>query len=126
MPRTDILDDFPFDEGRFFDGGNEGEVVAKYYSILEAQVAAARLRVAGIPCFLANMASTTVLPHLQLLVRLHVRPEDAPRARAILGEAAIDTEEDYIPDEDSTKVLTFIAIIIGMILAFLLVKAIGF
>jgi hypothetical protein len=72
------------------------------------------------------MASTTVLPHLQLLVRLHVRPEDAPRARAILGEAAIDTEEDNIPDEDSTKVLTMIAIIIGIILAFLLVKAIGF
>ncbi|MFZ4634511.1 MAG: putative signal transducing protein [Saprospiraceae bacterium] len=126
MSRTDILDDFAFDDGRFFEGGNEGEVVAKYYSILEAQVAAARLRSQGIPCFLANMASTTVLPHLQLLVRLHVRPEDAPRARAILGEAAIDADEDNLPEEDSTSALTIIAIVIGIILSILLVRAIGF
>jgi len=61
-----------------------------------------------------------------LLVRLHVRPEDAPHARAILGEAAIDADEDNLPEEDSTSALTIIAIVIGIILSILLVRAIGF
>ncbi|MDX2135499.1 MAG: DUF2007 domain-containing protein [Saprospiraceae bacterium] len=125
MSRTDILDDFDFDDSSFFEGGDEGEVVAKYYSNLEAEVAAARLRSEGIPCFLASTTAQSVLPHLQLLVRLHVRPEDVQRAREILGEAAIDAEETDSTGDLNTPVLTIIAIAIGVILAILLVKAIG-
>ncbi len=125
MSRTDILDDFDFDDSSFFEGGDEGEVVAKYYSNLEAEVAAARLRSEGVPCFLASATAQSVLPHLQLLVRLHVRPQDAQRAREILGEAAIDAQESESASDLNTPVLTIIAVAIGIILAILLVKAIG-
>lgn len=125
MARTDILDDFDFDDSSFFEGGDEGEVIAKYYSILEAEVAAARLRAEGIPCFLANVSSHTVMPHLQLLVRLHVRPQDTLHAREILGEAAIDAETEPFKESEAntTVILTVLAIAIGIILALLLVQA---
>lgn len=121
MQHENILDDFEFDEGRYFEE-NSGEVVAKFYSPLEADVAAARLRSEGIPCFLANATSQAVLPHLQLLVRLHVRPADADRARIILAEAAIDAEEPATNREDNS-VLVGLAILIGLLLAVLLVRA---
>ena len=38
--------------------------------------------------------SQSILPHLQLVTRLHVRPRDMETARAILGEAAIDAGQD--------------------------------
>lgn len=89
-----ILDQFDFDDHLFLDEGDDREVVAKYYSPLEGEVAAARLRSEGIPCFLANSTSQSILPHLQLVARLHVRPRDMETARAILGEAAIDAGQD--------------------------------
>jgi Putative prokaryotic signal transducing protein len=89
-----ILDQFDFDDHLFLDEGDDREVVAKYYSPLEGEVAAARLRSEGIPCFLANSTSQSILPHLQLVTRLHVRPQDMETARAILGEAAIDAGQD--------------------------------
>lgn len=122
MSRNDILDDFEFDDNLYLEGDEEGEVVAKFYSSMEANVAAARLRSEGIPCFLANVNSHTVLPHLQLLIRLHVLPVDADRARAMLAEAAIDTE----PQGRNTpggSILTALAILIGLLLAVLLVRA---
>ncbi len=122
MHRNDILDDFDFDEGQYFEE-NSGEVVAKFYSAMEAEVAAARLRSEGIPCFLANSTSQTVMPHLQLLVRLHVRPQDMARARELLAEAAIDAE-DPIDERADNRALTFMAILIGVLLAVLLVKAV--
>jgi len=122
MHHNDILDDFDFDEGQYFEE-NSGEVVAKFYSPMEAEVAAARLRTEGIPCFLANSTSQSVLPHLQLLVRLHVRPQDVERARALLAEAAIDTE-DPIDERADNRVLTFMAILIGVLLAILLARAV--
>lgn len=122
MPRNNILDDFDFDENQYFEE-HSGEVVAKFYSPLEAEVAAARLRSEGIPCFLANATSQSVLPHLQLLVRLHVRPEDAERARFLLAEAAIDTEEPENRTENN-RFLVGLAIVIGLLLAILLVRAI--
>ncbi len=121
MPHDNILDDFDFDDSPYFEE-NSGEVVAKFYSALEADVAAARLRAEGIPCFIANTASQSVLPHLQLLVRLHVRPADAERARLLLAEAAIDTQESAYAATDN-RVLTFLAILIGLLLAILLVRA---
>ncbi|MBC7778101.1 MAG: DUF2007 domain-containing protein, partial [Phycisphaerae bacterium] len=90
----DILDDFDFDELPEWAG--EGEVVAKFYSTMEAEVAAARLRSEGIHCFLANAISQTVLPHLQGIVRLHTRPADAELAREILQEAAIETDAPLV------------------------------
>jgi hypothetical protein len=89
-----ILDQFDFDDHLFLEEGDDREVVAKYYSPIEGEVAAARLRSEGIPCFLANSTSQSILPHLQLVTRLHVRPQDMETARAILGEAAIDAGQD--------------------------------
>lgn len=122
MHRNDILDDFDFDDGHYFEE-NSGEVVAKFYSAMEAEVAAARLRTEGIPCFIANSASQSVLPHLQLLVRLHVRPQDVERARALLAEAAIDTE-DPADERADNRALLFMAILIGVLLAILLARAV--
>ncbi|MCB0576346.1 MAG: DUF2007 domain-containing protein, partial [Saprospiraceae bacterium] len=99
MSRVDILDDFDFDENAFRGMAEEGEVVAKFFSLMEAEVAAARLRAEGIHCFLANTASSSVLPHLQSVIRLHVRPLDSARAREILNEAAITT----ISPSDNTR-----------------------
>lgn len=121
MQRNDILDDFDFDDSPYFEE-NSGEVVAKFYSTLEANIAAARLRAEGIPCFLANSTAQSVLPHLQLLVRLHVRPQDIEQARALLAEAAIDTEDPQDEKSDN-RALTFLAILIGLVLAVLLVRA---
>lgn len=125
MRSTDILDDFDFDENFRPDLAEEGEVVAKFFSLLEAEVAAARLRSEGIFCFLANTGSQTVLPHLQTIIRLHVRPVDSARAREILHEAAIET---VTPSTDASgrAVLIALAILIGIILAVLLVRALRF
>jgi hypothetical protein len=122
MQRNDILDDFDFGESPYFEE-NSGEVVAKFYSAMEADVAAARLRAEGIPCFLANSTSQSLLPHLQLLVRLHVRPQDVERARVLLAEAAIDTEDPQDEKADN-RALTFLAVLIGLLLAVLLARAV--
>ena len=122
MQSTDILDDFDFDENDPSGFAEEGEVVAKFFSPMEAEVAAARLRAEGIHCFLANSMVQTVLPHLQTIIRLHVRPVDSARAREILNEASIET----IAPSDSTSgrgVLIVLAIMIGIILAALFVRA---
>ncbi len=122
MRSTDILDDFDFDETAYPNLAEEGEVVAKFFSLMEAEVAAARLRAEGIHCFLANALSQTVLPHLQAIVRLHVRPVDSARAREILHEAAIET---VTPSGESAGkgVLIALAILIGVLLAALMVRA---
>lgn len=122
MHSTDLLDDFEFDENARPGFAEEGEVVAKFFSLMEAEVAAARLRAEGIHCFLANTMSQTVLPHLQTIIRLHVRPVDSARAREILNEAAIETVS---PSDESTGrgVLIALAILIGVLLAALMVRA---
>lgn len=122
MALDNILDDFDFDGNPYFEE-NSGEVVAKFYSAIEAEVAAARLRTEGIPCYVANTSSQTVLPHLQVLLRLHVHPANAERARALLAEASIDTE-DSVETKNDHRVLSFLAIVIGLLLAVLLVRAI--
>jgi Putative prokaryotic signal transducing protein len=122
MRDFDILDDFYFGENPLWDDAGEGEVVAKFFSPLEAEVAAARLRAEGIPCFLANATANTVMPHLQSIARLHVRPADVEQARVILAEAAIDTEPQPRV-KDSGWILTALAVLIGLLLAALLVRA---
>ena len=122
MHPTDILDDFEFDENARPGFAEEGEVVAKFFSLMEAEVAAARLRAEGIHCFLANTMSQTVLPHLQTIIRLHVRPVDSARAREILNEAAIETVA-AVENDRGRGVLLALAILIGVILAAFLVRA---
>jgi hypothetical protein len=119
MHSTDILDQFDFGDNPFFNEAGDGEVVAKYYSEMEAEVAAARLRAEGIPCFLANTASHNVLPHVSVLLRLHVRPVDFERAQAILAEASIDTDEGLTRRQPFTA-LHAIAVLLFLILALLL------
>ncbi len=122
MKSDDILDDFDFEGSGHPLWAEEGEVVAKFYSPLEAEMAAARLRSEGIHCFLANTISQTVLPHLQIVARLHVRPVDSARAREILQEAVIETA---MPTQsDGGKMALFIlSVLIGLILALILVRA---
>ncbi len=123
MRSNDILDDFDFEGNEYPVWSDEGEVVAKFFSPLEAEMAAARLRSEGIHCFLANNISQTVLPHLQIVARLHVRPVDSARAREILQEAAIHSAVQT--SSDSGKPALFIlSVLIGVILALILVKAI--
>lgn len=122
MQANDILDDFDFDANGHPIWADEGEVVAKFYSPLEAEMAAARLRSEGIHCFLANTISQTVLPHLQIVARLHVRPVDSARAREILQEAVLEAATPA--QSDGGKMALFIlSVLIGLILALILVRA---
>lgn len=121
MANTNILDDFEFEDNQFFEDGTDGEVVAKYYSSMEAEVAAARLRSEGIPCFLANTISQSVLPHIQFVLRLHTRPQDVERAREILSEAAAETSE-FKPRSSNREMARIIVLIIGSALLILLLR----
>jgi hypothetical protein len=123
MHPPDILDNFDFDELPEWSG--EGEIVAKFYSVMEAEVAAARLRSEGIHCFLANSISQSVVPHIQGIVRLHTRPEDAEGAREILQEAAIETDEALPRRNSGIGAVLVMATIIGLVLAWLLVKSLA-
>jgi len=123
MSQTDILDDFNFDDLPEWAG--EGEVVAKFYSNLEAEMAAARLRSEGIHCFLANTIAQSVVPHLQGVVRIHTRQADADKAREILQEAAIETEWPVPQKNSGTLAIVLLAVLIGLILAWLLVQSLG-
>lgn len=88
----DLLDDMEAaapdeQEGELYlDTETENEVAGMYYSSLEANLALARLHAEGIPAFLSNNHSQSVLTHMQILVRLHVRPEDIATARLILAD----------------------------------------
>ncbi len=124
--QSTILDDFDFEGNQLPIWAEEGEVVAKFFSPLEAEIAAARLRSEEIHCFLANSTSQSVLPHLQTVIRLHVRPQDSALAREILQEAAADAIEPYTGRSDSNGPIMILAIIIGVLLAFLLVRAMSF
>lgn len=95
-----------------------------FYSPLEAEVAAARLRAEGIPCFLASRTAQSVMPHLQLLVRLHVRPQDLERARRVLAEAGVEIEDPQEKRSDGW-VLTALFALLGVLLAALLVRALA-
>jgi hypothetical protein len=125
MRFENILDDFDFEGNDMPKWADEGEVVAKFFSPLEAEMAAARLRSEGIHCFLANTMVQSVLPHLQSVIRLHVRPVDSAVAREILQEAAIESTQAVRTLRSGTGGVTAMAIGIGILLAFLLVKALS-
>lgn len=121
MPQNDILDHLHFDD--LPDWASEGEVVAKYYGTMEAEVAAARLRAEGIHCFLANTVSNAVVPHLQGIVRLHTRPSDAERARELLQEASLEATEPLARSDGGMGAIILLGILIVLILAWTWVQA---
>ncbi|HND88418.1 MAG TPA: DUF2007 domain-containing protein [Saprospiraceae bacterium] len=101
MKRNDLLDDFDFgDEARdgepldeealTLDPDADSVVVGKYYDQLEANMHAARLRSEGIPCFIANAFSQSMLPNTQSYVSLRVRAEDRDAATEILTDLIME------------------------------------
>jgi hypothetical protein len=66
------------------------------------------------------------MPNLQTAIRLHVRPVDSALAREILQEAAIHSvvKPNQYTGADR-RVITFLAIAIGLLLAVLLVQALA-
>ncbi len=125
MRYDNILDDFDFEGNEMPAWAEEGEVVAKFYSPMEAELAAARLRSEGVHCFLANTIVQSMLPTLQAVIRLHVRPNDAAMAREILQEAAIEATITPKPSSSGNGAVMVIAIAIGLLLAWLLVQALS-
>ncbi len=86
MSKFDPLDDWETqDPFEYFESG-EGDVVANFFSQMEADVAAARLRAEGIPCFLSNQGSQFIQTQTMNMVRLHVRSQDIDRAREVLAD----------------------------------------
>lgn len=118
-----ILDDFDFEGNELPAWAEEGEVVAKFFSAFEAEIAAARLRSEGIHCFLANSTAQSVMPHLQMVIRLHVRLQDSAIAREVLQEAAIEGSTPQ-NNTSSKHAILVLAIVIGILLAYLLVQAV--
>ncbi len=119
MAYDDIIDDLgwePVPNPR----KSSPEVVAMFYDPLEAEMAAAHLRAEGIPCFLANRTAQSVMPHLQLIMRLYVRPQDMGRARRVLAEAGIEVEtlEEL---RTGRWLLTALFALLGLLLAIVLV-----
>jgi hypothetical protein len=111
MKDHEILDNF--ETGDVYEPFESSDVVAKYYSSMEAEVAAARLRSEGIPCFLANHFSQSVLAATSMsMVRLHVRPEDKELALEIL---IAETPPQELPSEKG-GVAKGLAIIFGIVL----------
>lgn len=121
----DILDHFDYEGNDLPMWAEEGEVVAKFYAAMEAEVAAARLRSEGVPCFLANATTAeSVFPSLNAVIRLHVHPNDSAIAREILQEAAIDGATPKPSSKGYTGII-IMAIIIGLLLAKMLVVALN-
>lgn len=125
MRFENILDDFDFEGNQLPVWADEGEIVAKFFAPLEAEIAAARLRSEGVNCFLANAGTQSVLPQLQSVIRLHVHPNDSAIAREILQEAALDAGISPKTSAAGNTTVIGMAIGIGILLAFLLVKALS-
>ena len=123
MSNHEILDHPHFDERP--DWAGEGEVVAKFYGTMEAEVAAARLRAAGIHCFLANSVSNAVVPHLQGIVRLHTRPTDAAQARELLQEASLENAETVVRSDSGKGAIILLGVLIVLILIWTWMRAMG-
>lgn len=128
MKDSEILDDYQFEE-RPDDGEQWDEQdslqIGKFYSVFEAELAASRLRSEGIHCVVANAHSATVMPHIHAVVRLLVRPEDAERAAEILKNELPEEPVTETEKTDTNWGVVFIAIVIGLILAWLFAQAIS-
>ena len=111
MRTTDLLDDFDFgddpqgedDREQHFQPDDEGVVVGKFYDQLEANISAARLRSEGVPCFITNAFSQSMMPNTQSFVSLHVRHEDREQAREILAAHAAETAVQPTAEEAASS-----------------------
>lgn len=124
----DILDNLDYDpndpEYRLESIGpdEQVQVVGKYYSQLEANVAAARLSHEGIPCVIENEATHGLLPSQHSYVNLFVRAVDVPLAREVLAEL-----EHSEPSQTSSSMQLENILLIGILalLVFLAIVAMG-
>ena len=111
MRNTNLLDDFDFgddpqgedDREQHFQPDDEGVVVGKFYDQLEANISAARLRSEGVPCFITNAFSQSMMPNTQSFVSLHVRHEDREQAREILAAHAAETAVQPTAEEAASS-----------------------
>jgi hypothetical protein len=95
-------------------GSQETAVIAQYFSLVQAEIAAAALRDADINCFLAN-TETNALGLGQNAVRLHADIQKATEAKAII-DALVFTETDYHEPLDAASP-SIVLWLIGIILA---------
>ena len=132
MRNTDLLDDFDFgddpqgedDRQQHFQPDDEGVVVGKFYDQLEANVSAARLRSEGVPCFITNAFSQSLMPNTQSFVSLHVRHEDREQAREILAAHAAEMAVQPT-DGEATSSFRFENILLLIVVAMLIFMAIS-
>lgn len=59
-------------------------ILRRYEHLAKVNICAARLREAGIPCFISNANTSTILPFMEDGYVLHVNAEDTEAARAIV------------------------------------------
>ena len=133
MRTTDLLDDFDFgddpqgedDRQQHFQPNDEGLVVAKFYDQLEANVSAARLRSEGVPCFITNAFSQSMMPNVQSFVSLHVRQDDIDRAKEILAAHAAEMAAQTPDEQPATtfRLENTLLIVLVVMLVFLALSA---
>ena len=113
MAENDPLDswELPEDPWEFLEE-SDAEVVAKFYSPLEADLAAARLRSENIPCFLSNVASQHVQTQVMNMVRLHVHKDYLDRAKELVAETIPEPEDSG--SSVGVGILIVLAIFIGL------------
>ncbi len=98
MTRDDILDYFEEDGAAY-----RGAVIAIKYFYFESQARlyAARLREAGIPCFVSNANTITAFPLGDGGIGLHVRAIDAESASGIIRE--LDSNDQTTDEDDAFR-----------------------
>ena len=120
-------------------------ITIRYFSFPpEASLYAARLREAGIRCFLSNTNSVTMLPLEQPGIGLHIREEDREGAQAILRDIdrqlreaptasyhdADEEEIEYLRtlqegEQGSNALLWIVVFIIGLLILRTISRAAG-
>ena len=136
---SELLDDF----GEFEENV---QVIAIRYFLFdsEAQLYAARLKEAGIRCFISNANTVSILPVEQPGIGLHIRADETKAAQAILTQIDHQLQEDpqqsyHDADEEEIEylrslkegtqggnaLLWIVAIIIGLLIFRSLARAAG-
>jgi hypothetical protein len=127
----DILDDLDFDPEdpayrlESIKPEDQVQVVGKFYTRLEADLAVARLRQEGIPCVLQNINSQSMLPDFQSYMSLFVRAADAPVARQIIDEVHHNLSRSSGEADHSFNLENILLGVIILIILGLAVMALG-
>jgi Putative prokaryotic signal transducing protein len=115
----DILDNLDFDPEdpehnlESINPQDQVQVVGKFYTRLQADIAMARLRQEGIPCVLQNANSQGMLPDFQSFMSVFVRTADAPVARQIISELQSNFAQ---ASNDSDHIFSFENLLLGFII----------